>query len=248
MHMQIGRLGSLIGFSIGCVGAGVQMIVPEPKFYGWLLIAIGIGTTAISVPCWFVANYRLRSPFIARQNQDISAEIAPVATAATEKVPEIITAPADIPKKLAAIDSLREILNADMPPWINKGHQLTTGAWWNMALNHQAAELRKEVTAWRDAQGAINGKIEQLRQQNEQFPDIHALSSQTYSATFVPKMEHFVTAILSLPDDPPIMGTGALRFFVEPIAQAAYGGLQTVEQWRNATDRNALQMRQSISR
>jgi hypothetical protein len=50
-----------------------------------------------------------------------TAKAAPAAEPVTASVPVIKTAEADIPKKLAAIDAMREILNTDMPPWLNKG-------------------------------------------------------------------------------------------------------------------------------
>ena len=64
--MQIGRLGSLIGFSIGCVGTGIQMIAPDPKFWGWLLITVGFDTMVVSLAWWFFANYRPRVPWVKR--------------------------------------------------------------------------------------------------------------------------------------------------------------------------------------
>jgi hypothetical protein len=70
--MQIGRLGSLIGFAIGCLGGGVQMIAPDPKFYGWLLIGVGCLTLIVSLPWWMFVNYRLRLPWIARDAPESS--------------------------------------------------------------------------------------------------------------------------------------------------------------------------------
>lgn len=75
--MQLGRLGSLVGFSVGCVGAGVQMIVPDPKFYGWSLIAIGGATMAVSLVWWFFANYRIRWPWTARAVASAKDDIVP---------------------------------------------------------------------------------------------------------------------------------------------------------------------------
>lgn len=109
-----------------------------------------------------------------------------------------------------------------------------------MALNKKAGRLRTEITAWRDAAGVINGKIKSLRQQNDHFPDIHALSSQAFRDAFIPNYEHFIGAIFTLPDDPTVMGTGALQFFVAPIANEAQAGLQIVERWRSETDRKAI--------
>jgi hypothetical protein len=162
--------------------------------------------------------------------------------------PRITTAPADVPKKLAAIDALRQILNGDMATWINKGQQLTTGAWWNWAVGGETAQLRKDVTAFREKGRELNEKLEHLQKDNLQFPDIHALATSPLGTPFLLKMEKFVTSVLALPDDAvKVMGNNLYRTVFEPYAKEAYETINEVDNWRGTTDRNALQLRQQIS-
>jgi hypothetical protein len=54
--MQLGRLGALVGFSIGAIGAGINYVDPANKAAGLILIAIGAATILVSVPRWAYVN------------------------------------------------------------------------------------------------------------------------------------------------------------------------------------------------
>jgi hypothetical protein len=171
----------------------------------------------------------------------------PATTAPVTTPPKITTAPADVARKLAAIDELRQILNDDMPPWINKGQQLTTGAWWNWVVGGETAKLRNDTRSFYERGREINEKLERLQKDNVQFPDIHALASSPLGRPYLLKVEKFVTPVLALPDDPLKMGNDLYRFLFEPYAKEAYETLNEVDGWRRTTDQNALQLRRQIS-
>lgn len=161
--------------------------------------------------------------------------------------PRTTTAPADVPKKLAAIDALRQILDSDMAPWINKGQSLATGSWWNWAVGGEISQLKDEVRKFYERGREINERLERLQKDNMQFPDIHTLASSPLGRPYLLKVEKFVTPVLALPDGPLTMGNDLYRFLFEPYAKEAYDSLNEVEGWRRTTDQNALQLRKQIS-
>jgi hypothetical protein len=162
--------------------------------------------------------------------------------------PKITTSPVDVPKKLAAIDDLRKILNEEMPPWINKGEQLATGGWWNWYVGDQIPEMQDAARSVYVKSQELDQEIQRLQNANVQFPDIHALTSSPLGRPFLLRIENLVTPILALPNDPSKkIGNDLYRFLFEPYAKETYAALNDVASWRNATDRNAIELRKQLS-
>ena len=63
--MKTGRLGTLIGFGIGCVGTGLAMPI-EHNLFGTLLIIIGVATLVIAPPIWVYFNRKIISGWVSR--------------------------------------------------------------------------------------------------------------------------------------------------------------------------------------
>lgn len=162
--------------------------------------------------------------------------------------PQITTAAADVPKKLAAIDALRKILNDEMLPWINKGQQLSTAGWLNEFVSDQIPQMQDAARDLYLKSKEMDEEIHRLQNENVQFPDIHALASSPLGTPFLLKIEKLVTPILALPTDPSMkMGTDLYRFLFEPYAKETYAALNDVQNWRSATGRNALELRKQLS-
>jgi hypothetical protein len=163
--------------------------------------------------------------------------------------PKITTSPADVPKKLAAIDALRKILNDEMPPWINSGQQLSTGGWWNWYVGDQIPQMQDSARIFFKKSQELDQEIQHLQSENVQFPDIHTLASSPLGTPFLLKIEKLVTPILALPPDDPAkkMGNDLYRFLFEPYAKETYAALNDVQSWRFTTDRNALELRKQLS-
>jgi hypothetical protein len=193
------------------------------------------------------ATSRFRSVTTKADEPNRSTEVKSEPLSAATPPPKITTSPVDVPKKLAAIDTLRQILNDDMPPWINKGQQLTTGAWWNWAVGGQTSQLKDEVRKFYQQGREINEKLDQLQKGNMQFPDIHTLASSPLGTPFLLRVDKFVTPVLALPDGPLTMSNDLYRFLFEPYAKEASETINEIESWRRTTDQNALQLRQKIS-
>jgi hypothetical protein len=163
--------------------------------------------------------------------------------------PKITTAAIDVPKKLAAIDALRKILNEEMLPWINSGQQLSTGGWWNWYVGDAIPEMQVSARNLYVKSQELDREIHQLQNDNIQFPDIHALASSPLGTPFLLRIEKLVTPILALPKDDPSkkMGNDLYRFLFEPYAKETYAALNDVQNWRGTTDRNAIELRRQLS-
>jgi hypothetical protein len=162
--------------------------------------------------------------------------------------PKIVTAPADVPKKLAAIDALRKILNEGMLPWINSGQQLSTGGWWNWYLSDQIPQMQDAARSLYVKSQELDQEIRHLQNANVQFPDIHALASSPLGTPFLLRVQNLVTPILALPNDPSKkMGNDLYRPLFEPYAKETYAALTDIQNWRSQTDRNAIELRKQLS-
>ena len=176
-----------------------------------------------------------------------ATSLAPPAASAAMP-PTVTTAPADVPKKLAAIDNLRQILNDEMAPWINKGMQLTSAAWQTWTAGGETSHLRDETQNFYQVGRELNDKFQKLQKDYAQFPDIVALSSPPFDYAYNIKMEKFITPVLAMHDDTrQALGNDLFRFLYEPPAKEADEAIIAVENWRKTTDKNALQLRRQIS-
>lgn len=193
------------------------------------------------------ATSRLRLVAVKSDESNKSAVAKSESLSVATPPPKITTSSVDVPKKLAAIDALREILDSDMLPWINKGQQLSTGAWWNWAIGGETVQLKDEARAFYRRGQEINEKLERLQKDNVQFPDIHALAASPLGRPFLLKVDRFITPVLALPDGPLTMGNDLYRFLFEPYAKETYQTVTEIDGWRKTTDQNALQLRRQIS-
>jgi hypothetical protein len=156
------------------------------------------------------------------------------------------TASVDIPLKIPALDQILVVLQKDLPAWINKGNQLSTGGWWNSIAGGKEAELNEQITAWNQNFRRIFDDLEKIGKDNK-FPDIVELCNP-------PLREHWDKVVSKFVQTVNVSTTGgklspeALKVFVEPVGQVTYAELNKVEEWRARAEKQTISIRQQLSR
>lgn len=64
--MQSGRLGTLVGFGLSAIGAGIALVDPPMKGAGWTFITLGVCVIALALPSWIYSNRKLINAWAAR--------------------------------------------------------------------------------------------------------------------------------------------------------------------------------------
>jgi len=162
-------------------------------------------------------------------------------------IPVATTAAVDIPAKIAALDQALAIFQKELPQWINQGYGLSTGGWWNLSVGGKEAELGEKLTDWNQAYNRIFDALEAVGKDSLKFPDVVDLSSPPFRESLNKKVFKFVhSAGLSIAGGK--WHQEALKYFIEPVGQATYADLQRIEEWRARSERQALEIRQQLSR
>lgn len=79
-------------------------MAPEWKVFGWILIAIGLIAVLVSVPYWFLANYRPRLPWISRAHDKPTPGVEDSETERIGAGPTGIASPPSLEKSLYVAD------------------------------------------------------------------------------------------------------------------------------------------------
>jgi hypothetical protein len=159
-------------------------------------------------------------------------------------IPEVTTAPYDIPLKIAAIDEARKILKEDVQNTLNEGFSVFDQGMTQLR-KHDRRPLLNGLQEFRQSSGKVWRKIEDLRKDNDRFEDIHSILTQTYRESFEQGVDRLTGAIGNLGDPPYKLD---LDFFLEPFIQKFRDGMSNWGKWMHTTDAKLVEARKKLSR
>jgi hypothetical protein len=205
----------------------------------WLWLALGL-SGGLAAALWApLLDARLATP------PPISAIVQthPITT----EVPNVATASIDVPTKIKTIDELLEILDSEWDPWMNTVKQFSTWRWRRTKEDIHA--YRSDIYKMYGTYMQILQKIAALNKRNEKFPDIFALTTQSYTDAFTPKIVRFQQVFGGLSDPMAnALDQATLENAFQPYATELYEQAQRADDWRQLTSRKALEIRKSLSR
>ena len=159
--------------------------------------------------------------------------------------PKIITAPYDVPKKLAAIDSFLTILKNEIHPRILETRLVRKD--WNerIATAEGKAAYLAEIFALRQKVEDARVKINRIESDNNHFEDIVVLLRQDYDGFFhgVDQYRRTLDAI----GDPPYNKMDLNFILTSPFYLLEHGA-KRLEDWHDAKIVQARELRQQFSR
>jgi len=169
---------------------------------------------------------------------------APAAAALPSAPPRVVTAAYDVPKKLAAIDGFIEILKTDIAATLIEVRRLEQTWGPRVQTTEQRVAFMEEVRGFRVRTEEVRLKINRLQQDNRAFDDIYTLLDQDYVGSFFGGLDAFNGAVGSMGDPPYKMDTS---FFMKPYMERFHAGIESLSNWFDRKNAQALEVRRRFS-
>jgi hypothetical protein len=161
----------------------------------------------------------------------------------------IKTDPSDIPKKIAALDAVEDIIKpeGEMYAWWVRGADITQQRWINQLRQGHRADFLKELDEYGKQFDDMMIRISAAQKQSQKFPDVAALFQQPDFKSLKNGLAAFRSAVDKI-GDPPYDNVRDPEYWVRPIDMRFNHELGPIENWRRAMWQRWLAMRTELSR
>lgn len=239
--------------------AGVRDMIPDIPFYHWgyaTLFALG-AVVGIAIDRWrknrqgkLLSTSKegipasegelLKQRRLMQKEERLRAEQENARE--TEKHPR--TAEYDIPKKLAAIDQLLEIVGSEQEyeQLYRRGKEIARN--WSRFLSEKGTDgLAADVEEFGEACNTMFHKIIEIRKANERYQDIWKMSAPTTPGSMSGAATKFLVAVRNLGTQPP----KEFKFFMQPYVEQFETRLDEFGKWRFQCEKALIARRMELS-